>query len=356
MYIKEHNILSTNRIGKIFENTSATYKYFWFLSIMQIHAKTENLNINVWDIVTRMVANAWYPIHYFKLSFGKSDSLYGIVNQLHKGINIPIYAGVEAVIEGIKSYNESPFVKKLLRTLILYVPYKFLSPWLGSSTDREIVRRSQMLENDCLYSIHKEGTDFYININPKWNDFLHRHYNVLMDFAYWNLTLFLQARNPNVPAIPNKLIRPEIRNSLTAQHHYWNDIIRLSGPVNCIYTGRELYINEYELDHFIPWSFVSHDLLWNLIPADGSINSSKSNRLPDLNIYLPKLASMQLHGLKTFIKSGKSPDILEDFISLGYTANELVNMSDVEFLNVFERTFTPMNQIALNMGFETWKY
>ena len=356
MYIKEHNILSTNRIGKIFENTSATYKYFWFLSIMQIHAKTENLNINVWDIVTRMVANAWYPIHYFKLSFGKSDSLYGIVNQLHKGINIPIDAGVEAVIEGIKSYNESPFVKKLLRTLTLYVPYKFLSPWLGSSTDREIVRRSQMLENDCLYSIHKDGTDFYININPKWNDFLHRHYNVLMDFAYWNLTLFLQARNPNVPAIPNKLIRPEIRNSLTAQHHYWNDIIRLSGPVNCIYTGRELYINEYELDHFIPWSFVSHDLLWNLIPADGSINSSKSNRLPDLNIYLPKLASMQLHGLKTFIKSGKSPDILEDFISLGYTANELVNMSDVEFLNVFERTFTPMNQIALNIGFETWKY
>ena len=206
---------------------------------MQIHAKTENLNINVWDIVTRMVANAWYPIHYFKLSFGKSDSLYGIVNQLHKGINIPIDAGVEAVIEGIKSYNESPFVKKLLRTLILYVPYKFLSPWLGSSTDREIVRRSQMLENDCLYSIHKEGTDFYININPKWNDFLHRHYNVLMDFAYWNLTLFLQARNPNVPAIPNKLIRPEIRNSLTAQHHYWNDIIRLSGPVNCclLYTS-----------------------------------------------------------------------------------------------------------------------
>ena len=65
---------------------------------------------------------------------------------------------------------------------------------------------------------------------------------------------------------------------------------------------------------------------------------------------------MQLHGLKTFIKADKSSKILEDFISLGYTANELVNMSDVEFLNVFERTFTPMNQIALKMGFETWKY
>ena len=351
-----HNILSTNRIGKIFDKTVATYKYFWFLSIMQIHANTGNLNINVWDIVTRMVANAWYPIHYFRLSFGKTDSLYDIVTQLHKEINIPIDAGVEAVIEGIREYNESPLVKKLLRTLTLNVPYRFLSPWINTSDDREMIRRSQLLENDCLYSIHKEGKDFYININPKWDDFLHSHYKVLMDFAYWNLTLFLQVRNPNVPAIPNKLIRPEVRSSLASQHRYWNDIIRISGPINCIYTGRKLYINEYELDHFIPWSFVSHDLIWNLIPADGSINSSKSNRLPDLNIYLPKLSMMQLYGLKTFIKSDKSSKILEDFISLGYTANELVNMSEVDFLNVFERTFTPMNQIALNMGFETWKY
>ena len=112
-----HDILSTNRIGKVFDSKSSTYKYFWFLSIMQIHAKTGNLNINVWNIVTQMVANAWYPIHYFRLSFGKTDSLYDIVTQLHKEINIPIDAGTEAVIEGIKSYNESPLVKKLLRTL-----------------------------------------------------------------------------------------------------------------------------------------------------------------------------------------------------------------------------------------------
>ena len=136
MYIKEYNILSTNRIGRIFDNTVATYKYFWFLSIMQIHAKTENLKINVWDIVMRMVANAWYPIHYFKLSFGKTDSLYGIVNQLHKEINIPIDSGVDAVIEGIKSYNESPLVKKMLRTLTLNVPYRFLRPWVDTSDDR----------------------------------------------------------------------------------------------------------------------------------------------------------------------------------------------------------------------------
>lgn len=31
-------------------------------------------------------------------------------------------------------------------------------------------------------------------------------------------------------------------------------------------------------------------------------------------------------------------------------------MNEEEFLEVYRRTFGPMHQIALNMGFETWKY
>jgi len=31
-------------------------------------------------------------------------------------------------------------------------------------------------------------------------------------------------------------------------------------------------------------------------------------------------------------------------------------MSEEKFREVYERTFNPINQIALNMGFETWKY
>ena len=118
----------------------------------------------------------------------------------------------------------------------------------------------------------------------------------------------------------------------------------------------ELHQMEYELDHFIPWSFVSHDLLWNLIPSDGSINSSKSNKIPDLGIYLPKLASMQHRSLRLIIDASKRPQVMEDYISLGYTPRELAEMSDERFRELYERTFNPMSQIALNMGFETWKY
>lgn len=128
MNLHSTSILSTNRIGKIFDDTVATYKYFWFLSIMQIHAKTESLNIGIWDIVIRMVANAWYPIHNFKLSFGKNDSLYEIVAQLQREIDIPIDLGVDAVVEKIKLRIEKTSVRRLLRKLTLHVPYRFLSP------------------------------------------------------------------------------------------------------------------------------------------------------------------------------------------------------------------------------------
>ena len=98
MQIPQSDILTTNRLGKIFSNTVATYKFFWFVSIMQIHAKSDNPRISVWDIVIRMVANAWYPIHYFRLSFGKSDSLFDIVMELQHITQIPIDANSQTII------------------------------------------------------------------------------------------------------------------------------------------------------------------------------------------------------------------------------------------------------------------
>ena len=208
MNIPQSDILSTSRLGKIFSNTVATYKYFWFVSIMQIHSKQDCLRIDVWDIVVRMVANAWYPVHYFRLSFGKSDSLFDIVMELQQNLNIPIDANADTIIDILSERKEERPIKKLLNILTQHVPYRFLRPWIDTSDNKEMVIRSQSLENNCLYSLHKEETEFYIMINPAWSQYLHIHYNILMDFAYWNLTLFLQTRNPNVPAIPSKLIRP----------------------------------------------------------------------------------------------------------------------------------------------------
>lgn len=356
MLLPQSDILSTRNLGKVFDKTVATYKYFWFISILETHAKTGNAQISVWDLVIRMVANAWYPIHYFRLSFGKSDSLFDIVMDLQNVLGIPIDSDVETVIAAISEHRNETLIKNRLRILTLNVPYRFLRPWIDTSDDKEMIVRSQSFENGCLYSLHKIDNEFYIHLNFAWDIYLHNHFGILMDFAYWNLTQFLQVRNPNVPALSNKLIRPEKRNPLTAQHNYWDMVMYLGGPIRCIYTDRELYPSNYDLDHFMPWSFVSHNLNWNLIPSDGSVNSSKSNELPELSVYLRKLADVQHKSLSICINANKSPKILEDYLSLGFTHRELADMDGIHFMEVYERTYKPLNQIAMNMGYEIWEH
>ena len=348
--------LTTLRFGRVFRNTVATYKYFWLISIMQIHAKRSGLRISVWEIIIRMVANAWYPIHYFRLSFGKSDSLFKIVMELQRLLDIPVDTKLESVVDILRSQMANYAVKSNLRILFQHVPYRFLRPWINTGDNQEMVERSQKFENNCLYSLHLESDGFFIELNSKWDDYLHDHYNIIMDFAYWNLAHFLQVRNPNVPSIPSKIVRAENRSSLKKQHDFWNIVIELGGPIHCIYTGRNILSDEYDLDHFMPWSFVSHDLLWNLVPSDKNINSSKNNKIPDMECYLPKMAEIQHHAVQTLVGAGKNLKLMEDYLTIGHTAKELADMDKEHFLEVMVSVYHPISQIALNMGFEQWNY
>ena len=356
MQIPQSQILTTRHLNRVFDKTVATYKFYWFLGILDLFVKQGKTKMNVWEIMISMVANAWYPVNYFRLSFGKSESLYEAILALQRENNIPINIGIKDLIILLQALTQRPEIPKQLNFLQLNVPFRFLRPWIDTSDDREMVKRSQTFENGCLYKLEKENGTLWIELNPIWLTYLQENYDILSSFAYWGLTNFLQVRNPNVPNIPNKLIKKEERNSLSAQRKFWNTAINAGLEVRCLYTNKLLVEREYDLDHFIPWSFVSHDLLWNLMPADSSINSSKSNKLPDLNLYLPKLAETHQAALRINLEKGKQDKLLEDYLSLGFTPQEIVQMNQERLLDCFSQTFTPMNQIALNMGFESWKY
>ena len=356
MNIPQSNILTSRYLNRVFDKTVATYKYYWFLGILDICVKQGKTRMNVWEIMISMVANAWFPVNYFRLSFGRSESLYETILTLQKEYDIPINIGVGELTKLLQVMIQRQEIRKRLNFLQLNVPFRFLRPWIDTSDDKEMVKRSQTFENGCLYKLEKENGTFWVELNPIWQTYLQENYDILSSFAYWGLTNFLQVRNPNVPNIPNKLIKKEERNSLSAQRKFWNTAINRGLEVRCIYTGKLLEEREYDLDHFIPWSFVSHDLLWNLMPADSSINSSKSNKLPDLNMYLPKLAEAHQAALRINLEKGKQDKLLEDYLSLGHTPQDIALMDREHLLDCFFQTFTPMNQIALNMGFESWKY
>ena len=343
--------LDTRVLTQIYNNTVATYKYYWFVSMLDIVVKEQRRQISFWEVIVGMVAEAWYPIHYFRLSFGKADSLYNQIIELQKELDIPIDAKKSEIKNQIFKNLNAPKIRGLLRVFTLNVPYRFLSPWINYTTDNEVIGLSQSYTNNCIYSIKGET----IELNPQWEQYLYDNYLILRDFTFWNLTVFLQKRNPNVPDVPSKLVKPILRDSLMKQRLFWDAYIDINGSMKCIYTGKELYKNNYDLDHFVPWSYVSHNLLWNLLPTDSCINSSKSNNLPLLDEYLRPFAKIHQQAIQLIYPKNPSNKILEDYLTLHDSLSDLIQLSDVDFLNVFQKTFSPMVQIAENMGFKYWQ-
>jgi hypothetical protein len=349
MNLPQNIKLPVSSLSRIFENTTATYKFYWFVAIMDIVVKEHKTRISFWEIIAGMIAESWYPIHYFKLSFGKSDSLFVKSLEIQKEYQISIESDKEKIknllVDNLKE------TKKFLKIFSINVPYRFLSPWIRYTYDEDVIAKSQLFENKALYAIYNDE----IVINDLWVEYLTKHYKILRDFAFWNLTEFLQKRNPNVPDVSSKLIKPIQRDSLTKQRKYWDSYIEITGGINCIYTGKNIIAKEYDLDHFVPWSFVSHNLLWNLIPSDPSVNSAKNNNLPQLDKYLQPFASLHQDAMKILYEKNMNNKIFEDYLIIYDSIPDLINLSKSDFFNVFKRTFTPMVQIAENMGFKIWQ-
>ena len=57
-------------------------------------------------------------------------------------------------------------------------------------------------------------------------------------------------------------------------------------------------------------------LMWNLIPADGGFNSSKSDKLPPLDTYFDKFYDIQKIGFEIIKDKSKKNKFLEDYLSI----------------------------------------
>ena len=112
------------------------------------------------------------------------------------------------------------------------------------------------------------------------------------------------------------------------------------------------------MDHFVPWSFTLSNSMWNLLPIDSNINSSKSNNLPSVD-FLKPFSKLQRKALTFWYNSNfddkDKKNIMEDYLTIHDSVPELVNMSEDKFYDVFRKTISPMLQIAENSGFKIWQ-
>jgi len=340
MNLPKEDKLPVNLLSACFASTSATYKYYWFLSILQA-VEDGNYKIQKKELFARMISNAWYTVNYFKVSYGKQDVIQETVSAIKDIENIDIDEKSKVICEKLVGSNKKETLK-LLWHFDKNVPHWFQSSWFPKMDKVDIYKASTAFEEKCLYGLYRDE----IVINPIWVNYLVENSKILKDFCYWNLALFLQNKNPNVPDIPNKLIKPAIRNSLTKQRTgFWDIVIKELGTVDCIYTGSELTIANYAVEHFVPYSFVSHDLIWNLIPANKSFNSAKSDKLPPLEKYFDSFFSLQHTAIEIVRRKNPNNKFLEDYLTIFPDLQSDISKEK------FRDTIQPLITIASKNGF-----
>lgn len=347
------NNLPISKLSGLFSNTSATYKFYWFLAVLEAVEKGKTV-IEKRELFARMVAGAWYTVNYFHVSFGKQDLLQQAVEIIKAGEAIPINLRQEDIVSRLVNSNK-PKTLKILWHFDKNVPHWFLSPWFSkASADNDnsykkyIYTASGAFEGDCLYALDSHQ----IVINPKWVDYLKLHSRILKDFSLWNLAAFLQVRNPSVPDVAGKLVKPPFRGSLAIQRkQYWDIVFRELGTIDCIYTNTKLEVSDYAVDHFIPHAFVSHDLIWNLAPVDRQFNSIKSDKLPSLEKHMEPFIKLQQQAYEIVSSIAPKNKFLEEYWTV-FPSVETTGIHPETYRNVI----LPLYTIAGNNGFSTLEY
>lgn len=336
-----HEHLNTAKLAAVFNNTTATYKFYWLLSIVQ-ELEKDRIVLPKQRLFAGMLANAWYTVNYFRVSFGIHDKIQEAIQAAQKIEDIPNHKSLDSITE-LLYYSKQVQTKRLLKHFDANVPHWFLSPWAAIKDKKHIYQLSQSPYWDGPYMLRKDS----IEVNEVWAEYLLDNARIIKDFVYWNLALFLQKRNPNVPDIPNKLIKPPSRASLSKQRSkFWIPVLKQHSNLECIYTGKKLQIDSFHMEHFVPHSFVSHDLIWNLIPSDPNINIVKNNKLPNPEIYLDKFCRLQRIGFETVKIQNSKNKMLEDYLTIFPDLNEPFSEKKLK------EAVKPLISIASNNGFE----
>src|SRR5689334_7180081 len=71
-----------------FENVTNSYKFYWFLALLDQIQERQSPDIPILDLLVRMVSSVWYSTNYFRLSFGKQDQLGLVARQIDTDINL----------------------------------------------------------------------------------------------------------------------------------------------------------------------------------------------------------------------------------------------------------------------------
>ena len=372
---KYYNTLDIKGFSRMMKDPSYCYKFYWLEAIVQLIS--ENRTEATYDeIINEMIANAWYSVLEFHIHLSGvwgngeiKDNLERAVNNLHKLSGLSSNASKIEIKNAIAEYDNQLHDEKL--ALTNNVPYKALSGFanrgeerisLDSSAGRMIAYFNALNEYTLLpYTFGMQpGLKRELYFGAPWVQMIRDNAVSILGWIQCEKVKWLQNNNPEVPGLIYKLAPlDEKMRKLARVHKLWDGLMELQ-EINDVFTDKPINPAAYAVDHFIPWSFVMNDELWNLMPMDPPLNSSKGNRLPIWEDYFLRFAKNQYTMYQLVHERDGIRDLFEkcyrDNLHSIWANKELYikGNSDVEFYGILEKNMRPVYDSAERQGYEFW--
>lgn len=387
MYMELHsnaiyeNNLDTKKFANMLDTTFQSYKFYWLEGIIRLMTLCDD-DLTFDQIFDEMICEAWFTVSHYHLHLGptitgkKESHLERAIKIIEKDPDISLAPTRAEILLAIRRNHKA--MKEDKDHLADYVPYKLLYPFLDEKGLEylRIDQRGKLINHiaeiseteEIFYTIVAgKGTQKRIRINPNWREVIMDNYQIILGWINYNKAKFLQDCNPGVPAIMYKISsESESERKLNNARKLWKEVIKITGVLpRDIYTGKELELNKFDLDHFIPRSYVENDELWNLTPMNSSLNSSKGNRLPKWDNYFKDFANYQFYfyeqifmnderhrGLRRILDGCRKDNLNAIWAS---ETLYIAGNTDVEFKNILRHNMRTLYESAEIQGYSIWK-
>lgn len=180
----------TDKLWEAFDKKATSYKYFWFLSVLQLYKETQKDSIAFQDILIRMAAYAWKYVFQYKGEFPQIDQLPEYLKTIKISLRLTDTSDQATIETRARRYYIKLEVYKTLKPLLKNVPYRFLSSWIPFTDNADVAKKSSDPNIRCPYSLH----DDRIDISPIWRDYLIDHYDALTQVVEKELKSFLKIK------------------------------------------------------------------------------------------------------------------------------------------------------------------
>lgn len=371
-----HNALDMEGFSRMMQSPSYCYKFYWLEAIVKLISENKE-EASYHEIIDEMIANAWYSVLEFHVHLSGlwadgeiRDNLEKAVLKLHRLSHLPANVSKIEIKNQIQRFEKELHPEKMFLTQ--NVPYKALSGFANKGEERIDLNSSAGVMMTYYNRINalsplpytfgeQKGLDRKIRFHGLWIQMIQEHMVSILGWIQYEKVRWLQTVNPEVPGLVYKLApMDEKMRKLSHVRKLWDGILDMTQIID-VFREEPVKKEDYEVDHFIPWSFVMNDELWNLMPMDSSLNGIKSNRLPRWDAFFRKFAANQYIMYELVQEKPGIRKLYEmcyrDNLHSIWASQELYRKgnSREEFYGILERNMRPVYDSARRQGYEVWE-